>query len=634
MAEDRVERKVTVILATDVVGYSKKIEQNEDQTLQTLRACRAIIEGLIDEHHGRIFNTAGDSVLAEFPSAVEAVLCAAEFQRTVKQRNASVEDESQEMEFRVGINMGDVVIEETNLYGDGVNVAARLEALAQPGGICLSKNVHEIVYKKMDLTFTDLGDQRVKDTVVHAVDVSLEGVSTRKVPRLKKARSSRRIAYLLAGLALIVLIAAGGFWWSQMRPDFEPANLSDFVFELPDEPSIAVIPFNNLSGDPAQDYIGDGLTENIISVLSSSSNLVVSPRNASFRFKGKATSVQEIAEQLGVRYVLEGSVQQSGDKLRVTAQIVDAVDGQHLWGERYDRKLDDLFEIQDDITYQIWQAMETKLTLGAQAGQWAASMIGGMEETQLLLRGRSHFMKFTPEGHREAERLWSEAYEKRPESGMANYSMAMLNYQKILMNWTDDLRSSIATAKYHANKAHTMMGDAGSVAVLGMIEMLDGNCEASNERAERSVEIDSSAGQSMTMAGTSLIVCGKAREGVDLVRRSMDLQPEISTFLPISLSLGLLVLEEYEEAEEILEGTLRSKIKHAVDRMSVLGNMVVVNYFKGEEKEATEYVDQILALDSNATVAMYRRKVFLRFFKDQEFTERYLGALRQAGLPE
>ncbi|NRA76284.1 MAG: adenylate/guanylate cyclase domain-containing protein, partial [Planctomycetes bacterium] len=610
MAQDRLQRKVTVILATDVVGYSNKIEQNEDQTLETLRACRAIIEELIDEHHGRVFNTAGDSVLAEFPSAVEAVLCAAEFQRSIKERNASIEDKAQQMEFRVGINMGDVVIEETNLYGDGVNVAARLEALGQPGGICLAKNVYDIVHKKMDLTFTDLGDQQVKNTVVHAVDVSLEGVSPRKLPGTKKARSSKRIAYLLAGLALIVLIAASGFWWSQMRPDFEPANLSKYAFQLPGEPSIAVMPFNNLSGDPTQDHIGDGLTENIISVLSSSSTLVVTPRNASFRFKGKATSVQEIAEQLGVRYVLEGSVQQSGDKLRVTAQIVDAVDGKHLWGERYDRKLDDLFEIQDDITYQIWQAMETNLTIGAQAGQWAANIVGGMAEAQLLLRGRSHFLKFTPEGHREAERLWSEAFEKRSESGLVNFSMAMLNYQKILMNWTDDPRSSIATAKYHANKAHTMMGDAGSVAVLGMIEMLDGNCEASNERAERSVEIDPSAGQSMSMAGTSLIVCGKAKEGVDMIRRSMDLQPETPTFLPISLSLGLLVLEEYEEAEEILKGTLQSKIKHAVDRMSVLGNMVVVNYFKGEEKEATEYVDQILALDSNATVAMYRRKVF------------------------
>ena len=457
MAEDRVERKVTVILATDAVGYSDKVEQNEDQTLQTLRACRAIIEGLIDEHHGRVFHTAGDSVLAEFASAVEAVLCAAEFQRTIKQRNASIEDEAHQMECRVGINMGDVGIEESNLYGDGVNVAARLEALGQPGGICLSKNVHDIVHKKMDLTFTDLGNQQVKNTVVHAVDVSLEGVSARKLPGTKKARSSTRIAYLVAGLAVIALIAGGGVWWSQTRPDFEPANLSKFAFQLPDEPSIAVMPFNNLSGDPAKDYIGDGLTENIISVLSSSSNLVVSPSNASFRFKGKATTTQEIAEQLGVRYVLEGSVQQSGDRLRLTAQIVDAVEGKHLWSERYDRKLDDLFEIQDDITYQIWEAMETKLTAGAQARQWAESMLGGIDEAQLLLRGRSHFMEFTPKGHKEAARLWGEAFEKRPESGLVNYGMGMLYYQKILMGWTDDLRSSVATVKYHANKAHTVI---------------------------------------------------------------------------------------------------------------------------------------------------------------------------------
>ena len=634
MAEDRVERKVTVILATDVVGYSKKIEQNEDQTLQTLRACRAIIEGLIDEHHGRIFNTAGDSVLAEFPSAVEAVLCAAEFQRTIKQRNASVEDESQQMEFRVGINMGDVVIEESNLYGDGVNVAARLEALAQPGGICLSKNVHDIVYKKMDLTFTDLGDQQVKNTIVHAVDVSLEGVATRKLPPTKKARSSARIAYLVAGLALIALIAGGGVWWSQTRPDFEPANLSEFAFQLPDKPSIAVIPFSNLSGDPAQDYIGDGLTENIITVLSASPTLVVIPRSSSFTFKGKATRVQEIAEQLGVRYVLEGSVQQSGEKLRVTAQLVDAVDGKHLWSERYDRKLDDLFELQDDITLSIWEAMETKLTAGEQARKWAKNMWGGLEGTSLLLQGRARFMEFTPEAHMEAERLWGEALEKRPESGMANLTQGFLHYQKLVMGWTDSPRSSIASARYYANKAQTIMGDAGSLALLGFVDMVDANCESGIEHAERAVDVDPSAGSAMTMAGTTLIVCGKTKKGVDLVRRSMRLQPQYPASVPLFLSLGLLVLGEHEEAEEVLEAIIRSNPENRGDRLTALGNLVVVKHFKGEGERATEYVNQILKFDSNITAISYRKRNFLRFFKDQEFSERYIGALRQAGLPE
>ena len=201
MSNERVQRKVTVILAADVAGYSTMMEKNEDQTLQTLKACRAIIEGFIGEHRGRIFNTAGDSVLAEFPSAVEAVLCASEFQRTIKERNASVEDEAQQMEFRVGINMGDVVIEESDLYGDGVNVAARLEALAQPGGICLSKNVHDIVHKKMDLVFTDLGDQQVKDTVVHAVDVSLDG----STPPRRKPQTKSRTPITIAATAVLVI---------------------------------------------------------------------------------------------------------------------------------------------------------------------------------------------------------------------------------------------------------------------------------------------------------------------------------------------------------------------------------------------------------------------------------------------
>jgi len=633
MSEDKVERKVTVILATDVVGYSTKIEKNEDQTLLTLRTCREIIEGLIGEHHGRVFNTAGDSVLAEFPSAVEAVLCASEFQRTIKERNASVEDEDQQMEFRVGINMGDVVIEESNLYGDGVNVAARLEALAQPGGICLSKNVHDIVHKKMDLTFTDLGDQQVKDTVIHAVDVSLEGVSTRTLPGTKKAQSSTRIAYLVTGLAIVALIAGAGVWWSQTRPDFEPADTSKFAFQLPDKPSIAVIPFNNLSGDPTQDYIGDGLTENIITVLSASPNLMVIARNSSFTFKGKATKVQEIAEQLGVRYVLEGSVQQFGEKLRVTAQLVDAVDGKHLWAERYDRKLDDLFAVQDDITQRIYKGMAIELTLGEQSREWVKHM-SSLEEMRLLVQGRASFIEFTPEAHKEAERLWGEALAKDPESGMVNLTQGWLHYQKLVMSLGSPM-SNVSMAQYYANKAHKIMGDGNSLSLLGFIDMVTGNCTSAIKHAERAAEIDPSAGSAMSIAGTTMIVCGKATEGVPLVRRSIRLEPyQLSNFPALMLSLGLLYLGKQEEAEEVLGAIIQSNPEISGDLMFALGNSSVIKIFKGENEKSRKYVSQMLKVMPGITVSTYKNTSMLRFFSDQEFAERLYEALRQAGLPE
>jgi adenylate cyclase len=306
MAESNTRRKIAVILATDVVGYSTKMEENEDQTLKNLKVCRSIIDGLVEEYHGRIFNTAGDSVLVEFQSAVEAVICGSEFQNTINERNNSVPEEEQ-MEFRLGINMGDVVIEGGNLYGEGVNVAARLEALAQPGGVCLSKNVHDIVNKKTNFKFHDLGEQTVKNTVLHAVDVTLEGTSQRK--------------------------------------------LQETTNEKP--PAIAVLPFANMSGDPEQEYFVDGITEDVITNLSLWKTFPVISRNSSFTYKGKSVNIKEVSKELGVRYLVEGSVRKGGNKVRITAQLIDGTEDNHLWSERWDRSLDDIFEVQDEVSSSI-----------------------------------------------------------------------------------------------------------------------------------------------------------------------------------------------------------------------------------------------------------------------------------------
>ncbi len=306
MAESNTRRKIAVILATDVVGYSTKMEENEDQTLKNLKVCRSIIDGLVEEYHGRIFNTAGDSVLVEFQSAVEAVICGSEFQNTIKERNNSV-SLNEQMEFRLGINMGDVVIEDGNLYGEGVNVAARLEALAQPGGVCLSKNVHDIVNKKTNFQFHDLGEQTVKNTVLHAVDVTLEGTSQRKL---------------------------------QEKTNEKP-------------PAIAVLPFANMSGDPEQEYFVDGITEDVITNLSLWKTFPVISRNSSFTYKGKSVNIKEVSKELGVRYLVEGSVRKGGNKVRITAQLIDGTEDNHLWSERWDRSLDDIFEVQDEVSSSI-----------------------------------------------------------------------------------------------------------------------------------------------------------------------------------------------------------------------------------------------------------------------------------------
>ena len=310
MSKD-IERKIAVIFVTDVVGFSKMMEKNEDETLRSFRSCRDILDNLFEEHGGRIFNTAGDSVLAEFQSAVSAVICAKEFQKLIRERNANVSEDAV-MHFRIGLNMGDVIVEGENLYGEGVNVAARLEALSQPDGVCLSKSILEFVNKKTELLFNDLGEQKVKNTTVHAFDLSDPELEQRTI---------------------------------------EKENQNDELSSKP--PAIAVLPFTNMSGDEEQEYFADGMTEDIITNLSLWKTFPVISRNSSFTYKGKNVNMKEVSEALGVRYIVEGSVRKGGNKVRITAQLIDASEDHHLWSNKWDRSLDDIFEVQDEVSSAI-----------------------------------------------------------------------------------------------------------------------------------------------------------------------------------------------------------------------------------------------------------------------------------------
>ena len=316
--EKEINRKIAVVFVTDVVGFSTSMEVDENQTLQSFRACKRILEDLFSEHGGRIFNTAGDSILAEFSSAVSAVICASEFQKLIQERNSSSSlPENGKMEFRVGLNMGDVIVEGENLYGEGVNVASRLEALSQPNGVSLSKSIYDFVNKKTDFLFDDLGEQKIKNTNVHAFDIITS-------PEMKRRGS--------AGLG-------------------EKKDTSEKASSNP--PAIAVLPFLNMSGDVEQEYFADGITEDIISNLSSWKTFPVISRNSSFSYKGTSVRASQIAADLNVDYIVEGSVRKGGNKVRITAQLIDASSDKQLWSKRWDKSLDDVFEVQDEVSASI-----------------------------------------------------------------------------------------------------------------------------------------------------------------------------------------------------------------------------------------------------------------------------------------
>ena len=312
MTEDQVVRKIAVIFVTDVVSFSTLMEKNENSTLISLRACRQIMNQLFSKYDARIFNTAGDSVLAEFQSAVSAVICAAEFQQMISKRNLSVSEELQ-MQFRIGLNVGDVIAEGTNLYGEGVNNAARLEALSQAGGVSLSKSIYDFANKKVEFDFTDLGTQKIKNTVLHAYDLIIEGLE----PRI-------------------------------LGSSIESSEITESK-----PPTIAVMPFKNMTNDEEQEYFVDGVTEDIIANLSSWKSFPVIARNSTFSFKGQEIKPSELGQRLGADYIVEGSIRKGGNKIRITANLVDSKDDQQLWSKRWDRSLDDIFEVQDEVSQEV-----------------------------------------------------------------------------------------------------------------------------------------------------------------------------------------------------------------------------------------------------------------------------------------
>jgi TolB-like protein/class 3 adenylate cyclase len=367
MSAEKFKRKLAAILSADVKGYSRLMGEDEEGTIRTLNAYKEVMTGFIRKHEGRVVGTAGDSVLAEFASVVDAVRCAVAIQEELKDRNKDL-PEDRRMEFRIGINLVDVVEEGETIYGDGVNIAARLESLAEAGGICISGTAYDQIKNKLAFSYDYVGEQAVKNIKepVRVYKVRMEPeVASPKVGREKKIGGKRLSR---AAMAIIVVIVIAGavilyqFVLCPSPPKMEVASKEKMAYPLPDVPSIAVLPFVNTSEDPKQEFLCDAMTEDIITALSKVPRLVVIARNSTSTYKGKAVKVKQVSEELGVRYVLEGSLQRSGDRVRITAQLIDALTGHHLWAERYERDMKDIFALQDEITIKILTGVQVKLT--------------------------------------------------------------------------------------------------------------------------------------------------------------------------------------------------------------------------------------------------------------------------------
>jgi TolB-like protein/class 3 adenylate cyclase len=408
MATEDFKRKLTAILSADVKGYSRLMGEDEEATVRTITAHRKVITSVIEKYRGRMVDSPGDNILAEFVSVVDAVQSAVEIQEVVRAKNAELPEERR-MEFRIGIKLGDVIQKGERIYGDGVNIAARVEGLADPGGICISGSAYEQIENKLALGYDYIGEHAVKNIVkpIRVYRLPTGPETLQKVTEEKKPAPGWQKAAVSVVIALLVVAGGVAIWKSSQppaSPPIEAASVEKMAHPLPDKPSIAVLPFDNLSGDPEQEYFSDGLTDQIIATHSSVPEVFVIARNSTFTYKGKPVKVQQVAEELGVRYVLEGSVRKGGDKVRVTAQLIDALNGHHLWAKQYDRNLDDIFAVQDDLTKEIITAMQVKLTEGEEV-KAAAKGTTNLEAYLKCLQANELINRINPESNALAKQL-------------------------------------------------------------------------------------------------------------------------------------------------------------------------------------------------------------------------------------
>ncbi len=532
-----VQRRLAAILAADVVGYSRLMGEDETGTLDAVRAHREeLIEPKIAEHEGRVVKLMGDGLLAEFPSAVEAVQCAVGIQHTMVDRNADV-PEDKRITYRIGINIGDIVVEDEDIYGDGVNVAARLEGLAEPGGICISGNVHDQLAGQTDMAFEDTGQQTLKNIVKPI------------------------------GVWRWVLDAT-----RQVGPDLAP----------PDKPSIAVLPFTNMSGDPEQEFFADGMAEDIITALSKYHWFFVIARNSTFTYKGRPVKVQQVARELGVRYVLEGSIQRAGHRIRVTAQLIDASTGNHIWAERHDRELGDIFVLQDEITETIATAIEPEL--GAVERERARRKPpDNLDAWTLYQRGLWHlYGEPTRDGLGEARRLFGTACDLDSGFAAAYADLAWAHTVEITLGLTVDPEASLENATRAAERAVALDDrDPAARFALGRVHMLRHAYTRAIAEMEAALDLNASFDRAYYGLGMALMYGGRPEESIPQFERAMRLSPRSPRSWTYRQMLGQAYfnLARYEEAMAWLEkaihipGAPYMPFAHAAAALGHLGRL-------------------------------------------------------------
>jgi len=583
-------RRLAAILAADVVGYSRLMGEDEIGTLDLLKSIRkGLVAPAIAEHTGRVFKLMGDGLLAEFGSVVDAVQCAVKIQEGMVERNAAM-SAGMPIMLRIGINLGDIIAEGSDIYGDGVNVAARLEGLAEPGGVCISSTVYQNVKAKLGLEFEDLGPQRLKNIAepLHAYRVVVNAPASSK--------------------------PAGG----------------EQDLALPDKPSIAVLPLDNLSNDPEQDYLADGISEDLITALSKIRWLFVIARNSTFTYKGQAVEVKQVARELGVRYVLEGSVRKAGNRVRVTAQLIDATTGHHVWAERYDREIQDIFDLQDEMTQTIVGAVEPELS-AAERDRVRTISPENLDAWASFQRGLWHMWAYDSSDAPKAQQLFERTIELDPNFAPAYAYLSYTHYQNVIMGWSDEAQARL-DAGYAAARKALSLDDKDPVAYFGVgrIHMMRGRHDDSISALETSISLNPSFAQGYHGLGMALTLGGR----LDEAKRALEMAERLSPRDPILWASTVV-----HALADVLSGDHEAGVRWAY---KTLQNPRAKGYWphallaaalaqSGRLQEAREAAEDAVAQLPSLTLSYLRETLPT---KDPAGLDPYLDGLRAAGIPE
>jgi adenylate cyclase len=631
-----VERKLAVIFAADVAEYSRLMGLNEVGTLRTLQAYRAIVDRLIAVHHGRIFNTAGDSVMADFASPVDAVECAVAVQEAIAKENAN-RAEGERMRFRIGVHLGDVIVEGANLFGDGVNIAARLEALAEPGGICLSGAVRDQIGTRLPIGFAPLGEQRVKNIAepVRAFKVAGESGDRLAIAASRAGGISARGRVLGAAAAAAILIAAGGggWWlWSSRHagPEVSAVSSATQPFSAP-RLSIVVLPFTNLSNDPEQEYFADGITDDLTTDLSRIQGSLVIARNTAFSYKGKPVDAKQIGRELGVRYVLEGSVQRSGKQVRINTQLIDTETGAQLWAERFDRDIGDLFSLQNEITARIANALQGQLAIAE-----SRRPTDNPDAVDYILRGRAVLTNpISRENYDKAEEYFAKALALDPRSVDAAAWLAVALTVRVTDELSDDPEADLHRAEQLAGQALAAApNSAPAHYAKAQVLRAQSLCKEAIPEYETAIALDPSRVPAYAHVGWCKFLTGSVDETLPYFERVIRLNPSGPGIAPWYGRMGVVQLLE-SQTDAAVASLEKASGENA--RLPFVHAYLAAAYaLKGQiERAQAELAEAQKLSKAYSSIANVEKSTWFDNPKIRALAEAtYFPGLRKAGLPE